>query len=84
MSDDISTNRAKAALDILTRWGGIDGAHHKDWVMDQAVRALCGVPNGPEGYPGTAENDEYWQHVRNSCADDGVADVYEWSTGIAP
>ena len=31
-----------AALKIPYRYGCIDGAHHKMWVIDQIVRALCG------------------------------------------
>ncbi len=29
------------ALDIAKKYGDIDGAHHKAWVIDQMVRALC-------------------------------------------
>jgi hypothetical protein len=31
-----------AALQIAARYGQIDGAHHKAWVIDQMVRALLG------------------------------------------
>ena len=30
------------ALYFIEAYGGIDGAHHKDWVLDQAARALHG------------------------------------------
>ena len=30
------------AVAIAVRHGGTDGAHHKDWVIDQMVRALTG------------------------------------------
>jgi hypothetical protein len=33
------------ALDIAFEYGGTDGAHHKQWVIDQMVRAISG-----EGY----------------------------------
>ena len=36
--------KIKKALDIAIRYGGIDGAHHKDWTIDQIVRALTGCP----------------------------------------
>ncbi len=32
----------KAAIDIMTEFGQMDGAHHKAWVIDQAMRALLG------------------------------------------
>lgn len=30
------------ALYYIERYGGIDGAHHKDWVLDQVCRILHG------------------------------------------
>lgn len=30
------------ALALIDRFGGIDGAHHKQWVLDQVVRKLAG------------------------------------------
>jgi hypothetical protein len=32
--------RMHAALEIARRYGGVDGDHHKAWVIDQMVRAL--------------------------------------------
>lgn len=32
------------AVGIITRYGGTDCAHHKQWVLDQALRALLGEP----------------------------------------
>lgn len=32
-----------AAIEVITRYGGTDGAHHKQWVLDQALRALMGA-----------------------------------------
>jgi len=32
------------AMYYIERYGGIDGAHHKDWVLDQVVRILKGTP----------------------------------------
>lgn len=29
---------------FITKFGGIDGAHHKDWVLDQVARILNGTP----------------------------------------
>jgi hypothetical protein len=36
------SNRAVATLQVLSRYGQTDGAHHKAWVIDQALRALLG------------------------------------------
>ncbi|HUU88938.1 MAG TPA: hypothetical protein VMX17_14480 [Candidatus Glassbacteria bacterium] len=32
--------RIKNAVTIATRYGMIDGAHHKQWVIDQMLRTL--------------------------------------------
>lgn len=56
------------ALDVANTWGSIDGGHHKQWVIDQMVRALCGT------------DEDYQKWVRNweSLAEES------WGTGIAP
>lgn len=73
------------ALALLTRYGGIDGAHHKDWAIDQAIRVMCGVPCGEHGIPGDATSEEYLRHVYEACkGDDGTPGEYEWSYGVAP
>lgn len=58
------------SLSIIATYGGIDGAHHKDWVLDQVVRILTGP-----GY-----ND--WV-ISVKAGEDGP-DTYDWDTGIAP
>lgn len=58
------------ALEIALRYGGIDGAHHKMWVIDQMVRALTG------------ENYERW--VREACDGEDGPNTYTWDEGIAP
>lgn len=64
------TERIKNALAIAFEYGCIEGAHHKDWVIDQMVRALTG------------ELYEIWVRKRKD-GEDGP-DTYEWHTGIAP
>jgi hypothetical protein len=59
-----------SALEIAKQCGGIDGAHHKDWVIDQMVRALTG--------------DNYVQFVADACSGDDGPDTYTWDEGIAP
>lgn len=71
-ADEAMTDRQKieAALDVIEKYGGIDGDHHKAWVIDQVARALNG--------------DEYDEWVREMCdGEDGPA-TYEWEPGIAP
>lgn len=41
---DTPETRIARALWYIDQYGWIDGAHHKQWVLDQAVRALTGCP----------------------------------------
>ena len=60
------------AIEIIEEYGWMDGAHHKQWVLDQVVRALLG------------SNEEYEAWVaRYEKGDDGPH-TYEWDMGIAP
>ena len=34
--------RIEEAIAAITQHGGVDGAHHKQWALDQALRALMG------------------------------------------
>lgn len=36
------TEAMKKALQIFNQYGGIEGDHHRTWVLDQIVRALTG------------------------------------------
>ena len=60
----------KEAIDIAVKYGGIDGAHHKDWVIDQMVRTLSGA--------------DYEQVVKDACDGEDGPETYEWDTGVAP
>lgn len=33
----------RQATELIHRYGGIDGAHHKQWVLDQVMRILKGL-----------------------------------------
>lgn len=58
------------ALLVAERYGMVDGVHHKQWVIDQMVRAILG--------------DDYaaWREAYRKADD---ADRYpEWDEGIAP
>ena len=60
--------RIDSALDIAYLYASIDGAHHKDWVIDQMVKALCG----------TFEIYDKWvakYYEDTEC---------DWSEGVAP
>ena len=63
-------DKLREALDLIERYGGIDGGHHKQWVLDQVARALL-----DDGY-------EDWV-AEMKDGEDG-SDTYDWDEGIAP
>ena len=82
------------ALDVATRYGQIDGGHHKAWVIDQMVREFTGCPSvrltandhrgEPYAFDGLGESPEYLELIRNyRGGEDGPA-TYDWDEGIAP
>lgn len=83
-------DRINKALAVAVAYGGIDGAHHKDWTIDQMVRALTGCPVVKDNL-GTehvihqqGESAEYQGLIAQACAGEDGPNTYEWSTGIAP
>ena len=69
MDDD----RVKDALDLILRYGGIDGAHHKQWVLDQVVRTLLETEDAYKKWCDESRDGE-----------DGPETYDEWDQGIAP
>ena len=63
--------RIKRALNFAWSYGQIDGSHHKMWVIDQMVRALCG----------SKEEYKNWVEMYETPNNE---DYYEWDMGIAP
>lgn len=86
--------RVGKALDYAVMYGGIDGGHHKAWVIDQMVRALCGCPmvdatatdcNGMTyRYQRQGESKEYLDFVANAKAGDDGPETYDWNEGTPP
>lgn len=62
--------KIQTALKVALTYGGIDGAHHKDWIIDQMVRALTG--------------ETYDQWVKDACAGTDGPQTFTWEKGIAP
>lgn len=62
----------QAVLDLIDQYGTIDGAHHKQWLIDQIVRELTG------------EDYDQWVEEYSDVDDPDYFAPEEWSTGIAP
>ena len=58
------------ALEVIFRFGSIDGDQHKTWVIDQVTRKLTG--------------DKYEEYVKEAKAGVDGPDTYIWDKGIAP
>ena len=65
-----ATDPVGRAIELAVRFGGIDGDHHKAWVIDQMVRALAG--------------DRYEEVVREARDGEDGPETYDWNEGIAP
>ena len=64
--------RVEKALDVIQKDGGIDGSHHKQWVLDQVVRLLTG--SAPE----------YDAWLKDYADGEDGPHTYSWDQGIAP
>lgn len=64
------TERIDEAISLAVRFGGIDGAHHKTWVIDQMVRVLAG--------------NRYDELIHEAKDGENGPDTYSWDVGIAP
>ena len=67
-----ATTPVEQALEIINRFGGIDGDHHKQWVLDQVVRVLTENEGG------------YLQWLAQHCDGEDGPETYAWDEGIAP
>lgn len=83
------------SLYFIMRYGGIDGAHHKDWVMDQVVRILNGTElvialakweDGQEEYRVCTgkPSQKYKDWVMYVKSGKDGPDTYSYYEGIAP
>ena len=60
-------NKAK---ELICQFGGIDGEHHKSWVIDQVFRELTG-----------SDYESLVAEAKNGNED---PETYSWDEGIAP
>lgn len=73
MTDEKKLHKIEA---IITKFGGEDGGHHKQWVLDQVIRIVKG-----DNYP------DWCQAYRGQWIDDDEHTGWEypdWDAGIAP
>jgi len=56
--------------ELLKNFGCIDGAHHKQWVIDQIARLMY--------------EENYDLFIEEYCNGEDGPETYEWDEGIAP
>ena len=66
----VLNGRIETAIGIAVQYGGIDGDHHKAWVIDQMVRILA--------------YDKYESIVAEAKSGEDGPNTYAWNEGIAP
>lgn len=86
--------RTDWALLYISSYGGYDGAHHKDWVLDQVVRILNGSKiklkkatwdNGHFEYRySVGKSKKYTKWVDDVIRDEDGEINYDYELGIAP
>ncbi|MFH0829760.1 MAG: hypothetical protein V1887_01195 [Candidatus Aenigmatarchaeota archaeon] len=64
---------AGKVVELITRYGGIEGEHHKQWLLDQTMMALL----GPKDY-------KAWRSTYDNYKDKDGEKYDEWDKGIAP
>jgi hypothetical protein len=70
MKKQTDHQKIETALSIILRYGQIDGAHHKAWVIDQVTRVLLG--------------DKYDTWIKDYKHEEDDPNAYDWDVGIAP
>jgi hypothetical protein len=87
-------------LHYVTAYGGVDGEHHKAWVLDQVFRILTGTPvittvakwgaditqiEYEEIRFSTGEpSEEYFRLVAEAKDGEDGPETYSWEEGIPP
>ena len=82
-------NKKDWAIYFIEKYGGFDGSHHKDWVIDQVSRILKGTPiiklarwkNGEKEY--RIETGKPSQEYKDWVSDI-LNDGYSYEYGISP
>lgn len=65
-----SSQRIGKAIELAVQYGGIDGSHHKMWVIDQMIRILAG--------------DDYQKIIADACDGEDGPNTYDWDEGTPP
>jgi hypothetical protein len=83
--------KVENALGMARKYAGSDGAHHKQYCIDQMVRALTGCPMVTETaknykgevyeYETQGESPAYKKFIRDYQAGEDGPNTYSWDEG---
>jgi chemotaxis methyl-accepting protein methylase len=63
--------KIKEVLSLIYQYGGIDGSHHKQWLLNKILETLL-------------EGEEYNEFITEYCDGEDGPNTYFWDKGIAP
>ena len=94
MMKQLPENPIERALYFAKQFGMTDGAHHKNWVIDQMTRALLNCPlefhfakdsnDKLYQYEDQGQSKEYLEWIKNFENGKYGPKTYEWDIGFAP
>ena len=67
--------RNEESLDIIFQFGGNDGVHHKQWVLNRAVEELLDR---------ASDDTEYKEWIAEYRSGEDGPETYSWDEGVAP
>lgn len=86
--------KIEKALEYAAKYGMIEGDHHREWIIDQMVRALTGCPmvtlrsmdayGKPYKYENQGMSEAYREFVKKYSDGEDGPETYRWGIGIAP
>lgn len=79
MSDE---QRLDAILVFIGQSGDTDGAHHKQWALDQIVRIATKCKN--DGLGNYIKSAEYHEWIRFHADGEDGPNTHEWDEGLTP
>jgi len=63
------SHRVERSIELISQYGGIDGAHHKQWLLNELIKTLA---------------DDYDGWVKSYEEGEDGPKTYKWDIGVAP
>lgn len=66
------TDKDEIILNLIYLYGGVDGAHYKQWLLNEIVKTA------------TETEEKYKKWINHYCDGENGPETYFWDIGIAP